>query len=99
MIVLEKYLEGINDLRFISTYQYDAPKLEKHIRGYLLRYLRAMVNLKSQLKVVGEIVRHSISLVTNLYNKSFRTALIKTTVFEDSSLIPLSYSTTNSIQT
>lgn len=81
ILLLEKYLENTNDLKFIHTFKYDATTLKRSIKDYLMKFMRNMINFNTQFAVVQEVVKHAVSFLNNLYNKIFRTNILKTSVF------------------
>jgi hypothetical protein len=86
ILMLEKYLDGVNDLKFIELFRYEADKLKEIIRTYVIKFMKNLITFNSEYSIVPEIIRHSIAFLNNLYNKIFRTNLMRTTVFEDSSI-------------
>lgn len=48
--------------------------------------MKNLITFNSSLTIVNEIIKHSVAFLNNLYNKIFRTNLLKTTVFEDHSI-------------
>lgn len=48
--------------------------------------MKNLITFNNSLSIVNEIIKHSVAFLNNLYNKIFRTNLLKTTVFEDHSI-------------
>jgi hypothetical protein len=47
--------------------------------------MKSLANFNTHEDIVRQILKHSISWMNNLYNKIFRTKLLKTSIFEDPS--------------
>jgi hypothetical protein len=77
-------------MQFIETFKYETDSLKDSIRKYLIRFMKnvCMLNTTNS-DIVVELINNSITFMSNLYNKVFRTKLLSTTVFEDSSLVVL----------
>jgi hypothetical protein len=86
ILMIEKYLEGLNDLKFLQLFRYEADRLKEVIRGSVIRFVKGLVNFNSETTIVREIYRHSLAFLNNLYNKIFRTNLLRPSVFEDASI-------------
>jgi len=77
-------------MQFMSTFKFDTDCLKESIRKYLIRFMKnvCMIN-ETNSDLVEELINNSITFMSNLYNKIFRTNLLSTTVFEDSSMVVL----------
>lgn len=84
--MIEKYLEGLNDLKFSQIFRYEADRLRDAICNSIIKFVKGLVNYSNENATVREIYRHSLAFLNNLYNKIFRTGLLKTNVFEDPSI-------------
>ena len=58
----------------------------KYIKTFVIKFMKDMCSLSGESDMTTEILRHSELLMSNLYNKMFRTNLLSTTIFEDNSL-------------
>ena len=52
----------------------------------MIKFMKNLITFNNSLSIVNEIIKHSVAFLNNLYNKIFRTNLLKTTVFEDHSI-------------
>lgn len=69
-------------MQFIANFKYDAEGLKESIRKYLIRFMKNICMLtNTNTDIVVELINNSISFMSNLYNKIFRTKLLSTTVF------------------
>jgi hypothetical protein len=48
--------------------------------------MRSLMSLRKDFPLNQEIIKHSVALCRNLYNKIFRTSLLSTKIFEDKSI-------------
>lgn len=75
-------------MKFRAQFKYDCDRLHQVIKGGLIKFMKDLCSLNSSESsdLLKEVLEEAVDFIGNLYNKIFRTRLLSTTVFEDSSL-------------
>lgn len=87
LMILRSYLESINDIQFIELFRFETEQLKGAIKSSIIPFMKKLCTLcDSNSQILKEVTLSALNFVSNLYNKIFRTRILQTSVFEDSSL-------------
>lgn len=52
VIILEKYMESINDIQFLNQFRFDTERLSVSIKTYIIKFMKNICTFSSEISIL-----------------------------------------------